>query len=51
MLAEENKAIVRRYVVALNRHDLAALDEVAAPAVARETKEELLALVRLLSLE
>jgi hypothetical protein len=44
MSVDGNKAIVRRYVAVINQRDLAALDEVTAAEVARETKEELLPL-------
>jgi C-1 hydroxylase len=40
MSVEENKAVVRRLLEAINQQDLATVDEVAAPEVARVTKED-----------
>ena len=45
MSVQENKALFRRYIEAINRQDLAALDEVAAPEVARATKDEIIPFV------
>ena len=42
MSVEENKAVVRRLLEAVNQQDLATIDALAAPEVARSTKEELI---------
>jgi predicted ester cyclase len=39
MSTEQNKAIVRRFIAAINEQDLDALDKVAAPELAQRWKE------------
>jgi predicted ester cyclase len=42
MSVDENKAVFRRCIEAINQQDLAALDAVSTPEMARRTKDEII---------
>lgn len=45
MSVDENKAVFRRYIEAINQQDLAVLDAMSTPEMARRTKDELIPFV------